>query len=172
MKNTMIQKDEYGEYYGRYVQHSNGSDLLQLLIDNSTRMMKVFDNLDDQKALFRYEAGKWSIKEVLGHLIDTERIFNYRALTLARGEENSLPGYDHDCYMKVADFDRYSLNDLKNQYSVTREFTISLFGSFSDEELMSKGVVNGSPFTVRALGYVIAGHEKHHRAILTERYHL
>jgi len=169
---TVISKDEYGEYFDRYIQYSNGSDLHELLTAHRVKMNGIFKNLDEEKALFRYEKGKWSIKEVLGHVIDTERIFNYRALALARGEKNPIPGYNHDQYMKVADFDRFTLKDLQNQYSVTRDYTLSLFGSFKDEELISKGVVNGSPFSVRALGYVIAGHEMHHRSILKERYHL
>jgi uncharacterized damage-inducible protein DinB len=169
--NNVINSDEYGEYFGRYVKYSNGSDLLELFSDNRYEMMDLIKNLNDQKALYRYEEGKWSVKEVLGHVIDTERIFNYRALTLARREKNPIPGYNHDQYMKVADFDRFTLSDLQNQYSVTRDQTISLFGSFNDEELLSKGVVNNSLFSVRALGYVIAGHEMHHRSVLKERYH-
>ena len=169
---TVINKDEYGEYFHRYVQHSNGTDLFELLTAHRDEMLETFKKLDEEKALFRYEEGKWSVKEVIGHIIDTERIFNYRALALARGEKNAIPGYNHDQYMISADFDRYSLNDLKNQYAATREYTLSLFSSFSNEELMTKGVVNNSPFTVRALGYVIAGHEMHHRSILTKRYHL
>lgn len=168
----MISSDEYGEYFARYIQHSNGNDLFTMLNAHQNEMMEIFEYLDAEKALFRYEKDKWSVKEVIGHIIDTERIFNYRALALARGEKSAIPGYNHDQYMKTADFDRYSLNDLKKQYSATREYTLSLFSAFSDEELMTKGVVNRSPFTVRALGYVIAGHEMHHRAILAERYHL
>lgn len=168
----IINKDEYGEYYDRYVQHSNGSDLLKLFSENRAEMIEIFKNLNDKKALYRYEPNKWSIKELLGHLIDTERIFNYRALALARGERNSLSGYDHDQYMKNVNFNRFSVKDLQRQYSVTRDYTIELFGSFDDDVLQSKGVVNGTPFTVRALGYVIAGHEIHHRSILQERYHL
>lgn len=169
---AIISKDEYGEYYDRYIQHSNGSDLLQLLSENRAVMVEVFKNLDDSKALYRYEDGKWSIKEVLGHTIDTERIFNYRALALARGEKNALLGYDQDLYMEKVDFDSVSLKNLQSQYSVTREYTLSLFGSFGDDELLSKGIVSGALFKVRALGYVIAGHEMHHRSILKERYHL
>ena len=169
---TVISKDEYGEYFDRYIQYSNGSDLHELLTAHRVKMNGIFKNLNEAKAHFRYEESKWSIKEVLGHVIDTERIFNYRALALARGEKNPMLGYNHDQYMKVANFDRFTLKDLQNQYSVTRDYTLSLFGSFKDEELISKGVVNSSPFSVRALGYVIAGHEMHHRFILKERYHL
>jgi len=169
---TNINKDEYGEYYGRYVKHSNGSDLAQLLSENRVAMAEILKDLNDAKALYRYEEGKWSIKEVLGHVIDTERIFNYRVLLLARGEERPLPGYDQDHYMKIVNFDRYSVKELQSQYSATRDYTLSLFGSFSDEEMISRGVINGSSFTVRAVGYVIAGHEMHHRSILKEKYHL
>lgn len=165
-----IQKEEYGEYFDRYVKLSNGSDLMQLLSVNRAKMIEIFNNLAEEQALYRYEEEKWSIKEVLGHVIDTERIFNYRALALARGEKNVLLGYDHDQYMKCVDFERFSVVNLQNQYSITRDYTISLFESFGDEELVSKGVVNGVHFTVRALGYVLAGHEMHHRSILSERY--
>tara|TARA_R100001143_G_scaffold52481_1_gene47627 strand:+ start:11196 stop:11735 length:540 start_codon:yes stop_codon:yes gene_type:complete len=171
-RSLALKSDEYGEYYADYIRHVVNSDLMSQLIENQKSAMELFGSLDDSKALYRYEEGKWSVKEVLGHVIDTERIFNYRALALARGEKNPLMGFDQDLYMEKVDFDRFSMKDIQSQYSVTREFTLSLFGSFSDDELLSKGVVSGAPFTVRALGYVIAGHEMHHRSILKERYHL
>lgn len=165
-----LKSDEYGEYYTRYVRHVEYSDIDVQLQENLKSAMTLFGTLDEKKALYRYEPGKWSVKEVLGHVMDTERIFTYRALALARGETEPLAGYDHNLYVKEAGFDRFRLDELLEQYKKVRSSTLSLFQSFSDRELVRRGVVNGSNFTVRGLGFVVAGHELHHLTILRERY--
>lgn len=165
-----IDKNEYGTYYEKYVKLSNGTPLQDLLNLNMREMRDLFEGLSEEDSLYRYGESKWSLKQVFGHLIDTERIFNYRALSVARGEPKMIPGYDHHIYVQNADFDSHSLNSLKEQYESTRNFTISLFSSFSDEDLLSRGIINGHAFTVRAVGYVIAGHELHHLNIISERY--
>ncbi len=165
-----LQTDEYGDYYAKYIRKIEYSDLVKQLKENQKSVLNILNQLDEKKALYRYEPEKWSVKEVFGHMIDTERIFNYRALALARGEKSSLPGYDHNEYVKEADFDRFSIDNLKYQYEITRASTLSLFQSFDRKVLLKRGVVNGSKFTVRGLGFVIAGHELHHLGILNERY--
>lgn len=169
-RSLALKSDEYGEYYAGYIRHVVSSDLKSQLIENQNSAIVLFGSLDDEKALYRYETGKWSVKEVLGHVIDTERIFLYRALALARGESSPLAGYDHNNYVNEAGFDRFTVDELLSQYNRTRAHTLSLFGSFDENELLKRGVVNGSNFTVRGLGFVIAGHELHHRSILKERY--
>lgn len=165
-----LQSDEYGEYYTRYIRLVVHSDLETQLKENRESAIGIFGSLNDEQALYRYETGKWSVKEVLGHVIDTESIFIYRALALARGESAPLAGYDHDKYVSEADFDRFTIDELISQYHRTRDHTLSLFNSFDESELLKRGVVNGSNFTVRGLGFVIAGHELHHQGILKERY--
>ena len=165
-----IDKSEYGDYYERYIKLSNGTPLTDLFASNFREMRDFLDGLTEEDSQYRYEENKWSLKQVFGHLMDTERIFNYRALCLARGEQEALPGYDHDAYVQNADFNRYLLNNLKEQYESTRNFTLSLFSGFSDEELLRRGTINGHSFTVRATGYVIAGHELHHLNVINERY--
>lgn len=164
-----IDKSEYGSYYSRYVDLVNGIPLKDLWNIGLADVLMIMDSLTDEEALYRYEAGKWSIKEVLGHMMDTERIFSYRALALARGEE-TIMGYDHNVYLKNADFDQFSLSSLKEQYRISREYSKSLFSSFTEEQARALGIVNESPFSVRAMAYVIAGHEQHHLHVLAEKY--
>jgi hypothetical protein len=165
-----IQETEYGSYYSRYITLSNGVDLMDQLNAQKSEMLSLMKSLTEEEALYAYESGKWTFKEVFGHIIDTERIMNYRALAIARGESKPLPGYDQDVYVKHSRFNAFSQEELMDQYNAVREATIQFFSSLNDEELMRKGVVNEISFTVRALGYVIAGHEHHHLNFFTERY--
>ncbi|MEX0647184.1 MAG: DinB family protein [Balneolaceae bacterium] len=165
-----IPKNEYGEFYSGYIELSNGLPLNEQLIAQKNEVVILIETLSDEDALYRYDEGKWTIKEIFGHLLDTERIFCYRALAIARGEEKSLPGYDQDIYVKNAKFNDFGLHEIKDQYLIARKTTLQIFSGFDDEVMMKKGIVNGMNFTVRALGYVIAGHEHHHLNILAERY--
>lgn len=165
-----IKKDEYGDYYDRYVKLSNNVPLIELLRANSKEMNIIFKGLTDENSLYRYDENKWTLKEVFGHLTDTERIFNYRALSLARGEPKELPGFDQDLYVKNAKFATRPFTRLQEEYKSTRKSTIALFSAFTDDELTRRGTINGATFTVRAAGYVIAGHELHHLNIINERY--
>lgn len=165
-----IKEDEYSEYYKGYISYSNGIDLFNLLRANADEVNLLLTSLSEEDALYSYEHGKWAIKEVFGHIIDTERIFGYRALAIARGEQKPIAGYDHDTYVKNADFNHQTLSSLLSQYQTAREATIALFHSFTDEQLLRKGIANNNTFSVRALGYTIAGHEIHHLNILAERY--
>ncbi|MCC5907720.1 MAG: DinB family protein [Balneolaceae bacterium] len=165
-----IEKSEYGSFYEGYIRYSNGKDLFDLLKTNENEMLLLMGTLTEDQAEYSYSDGKWSVKDVIGHITDTERIFCYRTLALARGERNPLPGYDHDAYVKTAEFKRYSVNVLKEHYQATRTATLSLFRSFTMAEMLKNGIVNEVNFTVRALGYIIAGHEIHHLKILEEKY--
>ncbi len=165
-----IQNDEYGEFYAGYIARCGERPLMELLETGKEIVISTMQSISEEDSLYRYETGKWTIKEVMGHMIDTERIFSYRALALARGEKIELPGYDHNQYVKEAVFNRHSLQNLLQQYRSVREATLVLFSNFQEEELLRKGRVNQSGFSVRGLGYVIAGHELHHISILKERY--
>jgi|SRR6056297_67744 len=165
-----IQPDEYGAFYSRYIDKSKGASLLDILEGSRKQIIKMLQQLSEEQAEFRYEDGKWSVKEVIGHMSDTERVMNYRALTFARGDSHELPGFDQDSYVEAANFNDVPLDNLLAAYDVVRSSTISLFSSFTDEMLLANGSASGSVFSVRALGFVIAGHEIHHLEILKEKY--
>lgn len=126
--------------------------------------------LSEEKANYAYEEGKWTIKQVIQHLIDTERIMAYRALCIARGEKQELLGFDQNMYAYNANVDKISLQELMGEWHLLRLTTIQLFGRFSVEETELMGIANGNPISVRALAFLIIGHELHHIRILKERY--
>ena len=162
--------DEAGKYYSDYLAFSKGKPLLGQLISSKKAVLNFLSSLSEDDGLYSYDTGKWTVKEVIGHLIDIERTFSYRALAFARGETESLPGYDHNDYVVKANLNSQSVEQLKQQYQSERESVILLFKSFSDEMLMRKGTASNNPFTVRSLGFIIAGHEQHHLKIIRERY--
>ncbi|HEX9215613.1 MAG TPA: DinB family protein [Gemmatimonadales bacterium] len=126
--------------------------------------------LSDADATYRYDRGKWSIKEVVGHLCDIERIMAYRALRIARGDTTPLPGFDENAYVPVGKFDNRSLADLVGELRTSRAATLALLRTFDAEAWLRRGTANGKPVSVRALAYVIPGHERHHVEILRTRY--
>ena len=140
------------------------------LISSKKTVINFLNSLSEDDGLYSYDSGKWTVKQVIGHMIDMERIFSYRALSFARGETTSLPGYDHNEYVEKANFNSQSIEQLQKQFQTERESTIQLFSSFTDEMLMRGGTASENPFTVRSLGFIIAGHEQHHLKILRERY--
>jgi hypothetical protein len=162
---------EYAPAFASYVDRVPPGDLsLAILTEQLAETIGPLEGLSDSEAGFRYAPGKWSIKQVLGHLIDTERIMIYRALCFARGETVMLPGFDEDAYVAHAKFDRRSLADLISEFRLVRAATIPFFAGLDPEELARCGVANSRPYSVRAVAYIIAGHERHHAAILRERY--
>lgn len=162
--------DEYGEFYEGYINRVNGSNVLQMLIEQGQKTYGLIQRLSPEEANHRYEREKWSVKEVIGHLIDTERIMAYRALSIARGEQKSLPGYDQDDYVAHASFNARSLQSLSAEYDAQRNSNISLFSSFDEEQIQRIGTANGMELSVRALVHIIVGHEKHHLNMLREKY--
>lgn len=170
IKGQEISPDEYGDFYSRYIEKSKDCELFEQLEYGSRQVTDLLQLINDKQALHRYEESKWSIKEVVGHMSDTERIMAYRALSFARGDDHSLPGFDQDSYVEAANFNDMSLDELIKDYKLVRSSTISLFSSFNDKMLMALGTASGSEFSVRALGFVIIGHEIHHLEILKEMY--
>jgi uncharacterized damage-inducible protein DinB len=160
----------YNPYYETYIGKIKGQDPIHLLEKLVFDFKVLLSEVPDEKEEFRYAAGKWSVKEVVGHIIDTERIMCTRALCIARGETQSLPGFDENEYVKVAKFDKRTLYDLSHEFGFVREATIAFFKSLSDEELDRKGIANNNTVTPRALLYIIAGHHLHHAGVLKERY--
>jgi hypothetical protein len=161
---------EYLPYYGRYVSLVPDEDILDVLgkqVDDTTSLL---NSIPEPRAGFRYAPDKWSIKEVVGHMIDTERIFAYRALRFARNDKTPLPGYEQDDYISNGSFDSCSLNDLADELKAVRRSTLFLFKHLDANAWMRRGLANDSEASVRALAHIIAGHELHHRGILSSRY--
>jgi hypothetical protein len=161
---------DYAPYYGRYIDQVPDGDVLRLLEDQIADTLRLLDDVPEGRAAHRYAPGKWSIKEVVGHLSDAERIFGYRALRIARGDETPLPGFDQDPYVIAGNFDRRALADLTAEFASIRAATLTLFRGLDADAFMRRGTASGVVFTVRALPYIIAGHERHHIAILRQKY--
>ena len=161
---------EYVPYYDTYISKVPKGDVLKVLEDQRRETQQLLAGLSDAKALHRYAPEKWSIKQVVGHLMDTERVFCYRALAFGRADANPLPGFDEKAWAPAGRFDARALKDLAPELDAERRATIALFSGLDDEALTRRGVANNNPITVRALAWIIAGHERHHVAILRERY--
>lgn len=162
--------EEYADHYGRYIAVMPDGDLLGLLRDQAAKTVALLEGLSEEEALFRYAEGKWSIKEVLGHLVDTERIFATRGLVFARGDTTPLPGFEQDDYVASAEFDARSLESLLAEFGHLREANIALFASLDEAAQLRSGSASGVGFTARSVPWIIAGHERHHVAVLKERY--
>jgi len=145
-------------------------DVLSAMEQQSSATLKLLASLEEVKASYRYATGKWSVKEVIGHISDAERVLSYRALAIARGETQSLPGFDEESYVANANFDSWRIGDLSEQYALLRRSNIVLFRNLPNDAWKHRGTANDQPVTVRALAYSIVGHERHHLAILRERY--
>jgi len=162
-------ENDYAPYYSLYIKNVTGDVLVQLE-NQLNETNKLLNSISEEKALYAYAEGKWSIKEVAGHLIDAERIFSYRALAISRGEKQSLPGWDEKIYTGKGDFNKRKLSDIAEELRLLREANLLQFINFSEEMLKQRGVANNSEVTVFALLFIIAGHEAHHLKILRERY--
>ncbi|WP_266364423.1 DinB family protein [Tellurirhabdus rosea] len=157
-------------YFANYIEQVVGEEVIETLLEQSETLKNFYKNLSEEAALYRYAPGKWSLKELLGHLTDAERIFAYRALCIARGETQSLPGFEENAYVEKADFDHQPLESLWLQYETTRAATLALARSLPEEAQVRIGTANGHSVSARAVFAIIAGHEAHHLAILKERY--
>lgn len=161
---------DYAPFYEKYVALVPAGDLLEILDSQITRWKSMLGPLSAQQSEFRYEQGKWSTKEVIGHVTDTERIFAYRALRIARGDQTPLSGFEQDDYVREGMFSSRTLADLLQEFSTVRAATLSLFRSLSPDDLSRRGNANQKEITVCALGFITAGHVEHHRLILEQRY--
>lgn len=161
---------EYISYYGRYVSLVPEGDILEVLSGQIKETLALLGSVPEERGGFRYAPDKWSIKELVGHMIDSERIFTYRALRFARNDGTPLPGYEQDDYIKNGSFDDYPLSELASELESVRRATVFLFKHLDKDAWSRKGLANDSEASVRALAYIIAGHELHHREILRTRY--
>lgn len=164
------QAGEYAPYYDRYIALIPGNDILSTLDEQRRETLLLLSGRTDEEGNFRYAPDKWSLKEVLGHINDSERIFAYRALRIARNDQTNLEGFEQDDYVRYGPFARCRLEDLVEDYIAVRRSTLSLFRNLDEAAWTRRGVANKNEVTVRALAYIVAGHELHHRRILEEKY--
>jgi uncharacterized damage-inducible protein DinB len=164
------QAGEYAPYYERYISLIQENDILATLDRQRREMVLLLSGLSEEQGDFRYAPEKWSAKEVLGHVCDTERIFAYRALRISRGDATPMEGFEQDDSVKNGPFARHAIAEVIEDYIAVRRATISLLRSLEEAAWSRRGVANKNEVTVRAIAYTIAGHEVHHRGILEEKY--
>ena len=162
--------DEYAPYYARYVKLVPDGPIVETLRNQIAETAGLLSALPEAKGDHRYEPGKWSVKEVIGHLIDGERVFSYRALRFARRDETPLPGFEQDLFVSAGEFGRRTLRSLLEEFGAVSEATLHLYRHLDEEALSRSGIASENRMSVRALAWVIAGHERHHRGVLQERY--
>jgi hypothetical protein len=161
---------EYLPYYGKYISLVPDVEILSQMSKQAEDTLALLHSIPESQGGFRYAPGKWSIRELVGHLIDTERIFAYRALRFSRNDRTPLTGYEQDDYVLNASFNDYPLNDLAAEFESVRRSTVFLFKHLNEQAWTRRGIANESEASVRALAYIIAGHELHHMQILRDRY--
>lgn len=161
---------EFLPYYGTYIALVPIGDVLATLESQLADTAAVVDAFGEARAGHRYAEGKWSVRQLVGHAVDTERIFTYRGLAAARGEPASLPPFDENAYVERANFDARSLASLLGEWAAVRRATVALFRNLDDDALARHVVANGAPMSARAVAWIVAGHELHHREVLRSRY--
>ncbi len=163
------QSNEYPPFAAHYISLVPGPEVLELLEQSKDTVYNLFSKMSEERAMHAYAEGKWTLKQMLGHMIDTERTFAYRALCFSRNNIE-LPGFDQDIYVNNNDFNSRTIKSLADEYKATRESNLFLYRSFSDEQLLRGGIASKSPVTVRGLIYMTAGHELHHLILIKEKY--
>jgi hypothetical protein len=161
---------EYAPSYSGYVSAVPDGDLLSLLARQGRETVKLLRGINEKKSRYRYAPGKWTIREVAGHVSDAERVFTYRALRFARGDATPLASFDENAWGDATNADARALADHIEELAAVRAATLALFRGFSEDQFARSGTASGHQITVRALAYITAGHERHHVKILRERY--
>jgi len=161
---------EYNPYYDRYISLISGTDILGTLDDQRRQTLLLLSGRDDSGGDFRYGPDKWNAKQVLGHVCDAERIFSYRALRISRGDQTPIEGFEQDDYVENGPAARMPMEEIVEDYIAVRRATLTLFRNLDDAAWTRRGLANKDEISVRALAYIIAGHEVHHRRILEEKY--
>jgi uncharacterized damage-inducible protein DinB len=171
-RETMNRPDstEHAPYFGKYIALVPGDNIVETLAEQSANTQALLRGLSEEQGARRYAPEKWSIKEVIGHLIDAERIFAYRALRIARNDQTPLPGFDENSFVAHADFAARTLRDLAEEFACVRQASLHLFQHLDETAWLRRGVSNNNEISVRALAYLTAGHELHHLNIIKERY--
>lgn len=173
MANFIVKKPEateYAAYFEGYVSLVPDGDIRELLTEQIQETLSLLQNISESQSNFRYAEGKWSIKQLVGHIIDGERVFAFRALSFARGDTAALPSMSQDDYINNAAYDDCRLDELADEFGAVRISTFFMFRHLNEAAWSRTGIASDNVFSVRALAYIIAGHEIYHRAILRERY--
>lgn len=170
IRTTRPEATEYAPYYGGYVGHVPTGDIVETLSTQAEGTLAFLRTIGEETSLARYAPGKWSIREVVGHIIDAERIFTYRALRFARNDETALASFDENAYITNASFDDRTLASLCDEFEAVRRASVLLFASLNANEWVRRGIASNNAMSVRALAWVTAGHELHHVGIVKTRY--
>jgi uncharacterized damage-inducible protein DinB len=163
-------ESEYAPYYQSYIAQVTEDEILPVLRSELDALDVLLNKVAPEQETYRYAEGKWSIREMVGHLIDGERVFGYRAFSIARGEQQNLPSFDQDEYMLTAPYHQIDLEDLLSELRLVRLSNIAMLRNLDEEAWSRTGTANNSPVTVRAIAYIIAGHMRHHMGVLSQRY--
>ena len=163
-------ENEYASAFQGYVSHVHEDDIMPAMRSQIDALDVLLESVPPERETYRYDEGKWSIRELAGHLIDGERVFGYRALCIARGETQNLPGFDQNAYMPNAPYEHVELADLLSEFRLVRLSNIAMLRTLDEAAWMRMGTANGSPVSVRALVYIMVGHVRHHMGVLRERY--
>lgn len=169
---TKLNDNEYGAFFKTYINAipQNSGTAIDNLEDSFERAKELFDQIPENKYQFKYAEGKWTIKELLQHLIDSERVFAYRALRFARKDSTDLPGFDENIYVDNSNANERPFKEILDEFVLVRKSTISMFKGFTNEAMLQMGTANNNELSVRALSYITSGHLLHHLNIIRERY--
>lgn len=167
---TQLEKTEFHPYYGTYISKAEYPDIVEGLVQSKKEFVDFVNKIPEEKLQYAYADGKWTIAEVLQHLIDTERIFAYRALRFARNDKTPLMGFEQDDYAPNSNANNFSRQELISDFEAVRSASVTLFKGFTAEMLQRIGEASGSPMSARAVGYILAGHQRHHFDVIRERY--
>ncbi len=170
MTTIQVNENEYAPFYKNYIKSLGNANLFEILDRSLHDLIQTIENLPEEKLNFQYEEGKWTIKELVQHIIDAERVLSYRALRFSRNDATDLPGFNEDWYVENSNGNDRNIEDLLSEFTLVRKSNIQLFKSFSDEMFTLSGSIDGGDMSVRALGFIIAGHQMHHLKIIKEKY--
>lgn len=170
MNSNLLPENEYAAFYSPYIKALKDVELLEELEISLHDFIKFVQNIPMDKFDYRYAEGKWTIKEIIQHIIDTERIFAYRALRISRNDQTPLPGFEENDYVNNTSGNSRSIQELLTEFSAVRHSNLLLFKSFSSSQLTRMGIASNQPVSVGALGFLIIGHQKHHQRVFHERY--
>ncbi|MCW3790287.1 DinB family protein [Paenibacillus sp. LS1] len=164
--------DEYAAFYEGYIRLVPEGNIIEMLEQQANIVQNLLSSLAEDQANYRYAEGKWSVKEVIGHLLDNERIMSSRLLRIARGDQANHPGYDQDVFMQTHPFNAYTLADLSEEYAVTRRSTLLMLRHLTPEAWLCRGIVSDNPASARSIAVIMVGHELHHLSVLRDGYSL
>lgn len=170
MRTSALQSGDYHSYYQQYIDTLGDVDLMTMMRNQKKNFPQFIKAIDKEKWNYAYALGKWTVAEVLLHVIDAERVFQYRALRIGRKDKTPLPGFDQDAYVPESGAKKRTVKSILDEYDAVRSASVSLFASFDEEVLRRVGTASNASISVGALGFLICGHQKHHRNVLRQHY--